>query len=111
GPATSQRVRRAMEYMVERLAEPVSVADVAEVSGTSVRSLQSAFRSELGTTPVQWLKAQRLERAHALLVSGAPGLTVTDVAYRCGFFHIGEFGAAFRARYGTTPSAVLASRR
>lgn len=110
-PVTSQRVRRAMEYMVERLAEPLSVSDVAEVSGTSVRSLQLAFRSELGTTPVQWLRSQRLERAHALLVSGAPGLTVTDVAYRCGFFHLGEFGAAFRARYGETPSAVLAARR
>lgn len=110
-PATSQRVRRAMEYMVERLSEPVSVADVAEISGTSVRSLQSAFRTELGTTPVQWLRSQRLERAHALLQSGAPGLTVTDVAYRCGFFHLGEFGSAYRARYGATPSAVLASRR
>lgn len=110
-PATSQRVRRAMEYMVERLAEPVSVADIAAVSGTSVRSLQAAFRSELGTTPVQWLRSQRLERAHALLVSGAPGLTVTDVAYRCGFFHLGEFGSAFRARYGATPSTVLTSRR
>lgn len=110
-PATSQRVRRAMEYMVERLAEPMSVADVAAVSGTSVRSLQAAFRSELGTTPVQWLRSQRLDRARALLSSGAPGLTVTDVAYECGFFHLGEFGAAFRQRFGETPSAVLTARR
>ena len=49
-----------------------------------MRSLQSAFRTELATTPVQWLRAQRLERAHALLASGAPGLSVTDVAYRPG---------------------------
>lgn len=110
-PSTSPRLRQAMDFMVDRLAEPLTVAAVAAASGMSVRSLQTTFRRELGVTPVQWLRTQRLDRAHALLTGGAPGLSVTDVAYQCGFFHLGEFGAAFRARYGTTPSAVLAGRR
>ena len=100
-----------MDFMIEHLGEPVTISSVAVASGSSVRSLQSAFRAELDTTPLQWLRAQRLERAHSLLASGSPGLTVTDVAYRCGFFHLGEFGAAFRARYGMPPSAVLSSQR
>lgn len=107
----SPRLRQAMDFMFDRLADPVSVTAVAEACGTSVRSLQSTFRNELGMSPVQWLRSQRLERAHALLASGAPGLSVTDVAYRCGFFHLGEFGTAFRSRYGVTPSSVLAERR
>lgn len=111
GRRVSARTRQAMDFMLDRLEEPVTVASVAKTCDTSVRTLQVAFRRELGTSPVQWLRGQRLERAHALLSSGAPGLTVTDVAYRCGFFHLGEFGAAFRERYGVTPSAMLASRR
>ncbi|HEY0890758.1 MAG TPA: AraC family transcriptional regulator [Nocardioides sp.] len=111
GHPLSPRVRQAMDVMLDRLAEPMTVTAVAQACGTTPRSLQAAFRKELGTSPVQWLRAQRLERAHALLHSGAPGLSVTDVAYSCGFFHLGEFGAAFRARYGVTPSSVLASRR
>ena len=107
----SPRVRQAMGYMIEHLADPVTVTEVAAECRMSVRTLQAAFRREAGTTPLQWLRSQRLERAHALLLSGAPGLSVTDVAYRCGFFHLGEFGAAFRARYGTKPSALLAARR
>lgn len=107
----SPRVRQAMDYMIEHLADPVTVTEVAAECGMSVRTLQAAFRREVDTTPLQWLRSQRLERAHTLLLSGAPGLSVTDVAYRCGFFHLGEFGAAFRARYGTKPSAVLAARR
>ncbi|WP_408897570.1 AraC family transcriptional regulator [Nocardioides sp. R1-1] len=110
GPV-SARVRQAVDFMIDRLGEPVTVTEVAQACGMSVRSLQAAFRRELDASPVQWLRAQRLERAHALLASGAPGLSVTDVAYRCGFFHLGEFGAAFRARYGVTPSALLASHR
>jgi AraC-like DNA-binding protein len=109
--AASPYVRRAMDFMLDRLSEPMTVTSVAEASGTSVRSLQAAFRRDVGLSPLQWLRAQRLERAHSLLVSGAPGLSVTDVAYRCGFFHLGEFGAAFRARFRATPSQVLASRR
>ncbi|MER7609671.1 AraC family transcriptional regulator [Nocardioides sp. NPDC127503] len=107
----SPRLRQAMDFMLDRLGDPVTVTAVAGASGMSVRSLQAGFRRELGTTPVQWLRSQRLERAHALLAGGAPGLSVTDVAYSCGFFHLGEFGTAFRSRYGVTPSAVLAERR
>ncbi|MEU0268600.1 AraC family transcriptional regulator [Nocardioides sp. NPDC006303] len=107
----SPRIRQAMDFMLDRLSDPVTVTAVAEACGTSVRSLQAGFRRELGTTPVQWLRSQRIERAHALLAGGAPGLSVTDVAYSCGFFHLGEFGTAFRSRYGVTPSAVLAERR
>lgn len=107
----SPRLRRAMDLMLDRIGEPVTVTEVAEACGTSVRSLQAGFRRELGTTPMQWLRSQRIERAHALLAGGAPGLSVTDVAFSCGFFHLGEFAAAFRSRYGVTPSAVLAERR
>lgn len=107
----STRVRAAMDHMLDRLDEPVTIAEVAQACDTSARTLQGAFRREVGTSPMQWLRAQRLERAHALLAGGAPGLSVTDVAYRCGFYHLGEFGAAFRARYHATPSEVLASGR
>ncbi|MFE0023946.1 helix-turn-helix domain-containing protein [Amycolatopsis sp. NPDC059021] len=107
----SARVRRAMDYLRDHLAEPVSIAAVAAECGVSVRSLQESFRRDLDTTPGQWLKAQRLDRAHALLAGGSEHVTVTEVAYACGFFHLGEFGAAFKARYGVTPSSLLTPRR
>lgn len=110
GQAPSARVRRATDYLNDHLAEPVSMTAVAAACGVSVRTLQEAFRRELDTTPLQWLKTRRLERAHALLSAGGRDVTVTDVAYACGFLHLGEFGAAFKARYGVTPSSVLGCR-
>ncbi|GAB3854356.1 AraC family transcriptional regulator [Nocardioides maradonensis] len=106
GPAPSERVRRATSYMNDRLGEPLGIGEVAAACGVSVRSLQEAFRRDLDTTPLQWLRSQRLERARVLL--GAGGTTVTEVAYACGFLHLGEFGAAFKRRYGETPSALIA---
>lgn len=107
-PAPSARLRRALAYLSDHLAEPLSIGTVAAECGVSVRSLQEAFRRELDTTPGRWLRAQRLERAHALLTAG--DLSVTEVAYACGFLHLGEFGAAFKARYGTTPSRLRSTR-
>lgn len=110
GTGPSVRVRNATSYLHDHLAEPLSVAAVAAECGVSVRSLQESFRRELGTSPRRWLREQRLCRAHTLLASGT-ALSVTDVAYACGFAHLGDFGAAFKARFGVTPSALLASRR
>ncbi|GAA4523068.1 AraC family transcriptional regulator [Amycolatopsis samaneae] len=109
--APSARVRRAMDHMRDRLAEPMSIAAVAAECGVGVRTLQESFRRELDTSPARWLRDQRLERAHALLLGGGEHTTVTEVAYACGFLHLGEFGAAFKARYGVTPSSLLTPRR
>lgn len=101
-------VRRAMEIIEEHAAEPLTVADVAEAVGVSARALQDGFRRHLGTTPVSYLRDVRLDRVRAELTAAAPGTTtVTDVAYRWGFFHPGRFAAAYRERFGESPSRTL----
>jgi AraC-like DNA-binding protein len=50
----------------------------------------------------------RLDRAQAQL-SRPPSAdtTVADIAHRWGFAHLGRFAAAYRARFGSTPSQTL----
>ncbi|NIH86586.1 helix-turn-helix domain-containing protein [Amycolatopsis granulosa] len=106
-PSTS-RVRRAMEYMLAHLSEPLSLADVARQCDVSLRSLQIGFRREVGLSPREWLRAERLDRAHDLLAAAAPdATTVTATALGCGFVHLGDFAAQFKQRFGVSPSAVL----
>lgn len=55
-----------------------------------------------------YVRAVRLARVHDELRTSEPGLTtVTTIAQRWGFFHLGRFAAAYRARYHTTPSDTL----
>lgn len=101
-------VRRAMELMECHAAEPLTVEDVAEAVGVSVRALQEGFRRHLQTTPVSYLREVRLDRVRAELTAAAPGTTtVTDVAYRWGFFHPGRFAIAYKNRFGEHPSQTL----
>ena len=111
-PAPTAHVRRAMDYMREHIGDSIRLSEVARHCGLSLRSLQAAFQRDLATSPGRWLRAERLDRVHAILSSSAPGsVAVTDVALQWGFFHLGDFSAQFKDRFGEKPSAVLAKRR
>lgn len=98
-------VRRVLNALREDPGRAWTAADMAEIAGTSVRRLQEAFSEYVGSSPSACLLDIRLDRAHADLAAG--GITVADVAFRWGFGHPGRFAAAFRKRYGVTPTEVL----
>lgn len=101
-------VRRAEEYMEHHAHEPLSASDIATHAGVSTRSLFAGFRKYRDTTPMAHLRALRLEKVRADLVSPPPGAqSVTRIAMRWGFSHLGQFSAAYRQRYGETPSLTL----
>jgi AraC-like DNA-binding protein len=102
-------VRRVVELIESSAEEGFSVADLAAFAGVSERSLYAAFRRQLGTSPMAYVRRVRLERTHEELLSLEPTgtTTVTDVALRHGFAHTGRFAAAYRARYGEFPSDTL----
>ncbi|MEH3075935.1 MAG: AraC family transcriptional regulator [Quadrisphaera sp.] len=101
-------VQRALDVIHDHAAEPLTVEDIATSTGISVRALQQGFRHHLGCTPTAYLRDVRLDRVHAELRASAPGAsTVTDVAYRWGFTHLGRFAGEYRRRFAEAPSATL----
>ncbi|GGZ22539.1 AraC family transcriptional regulator [Streptomyces poonensis] len=105
-PAT---LRRALSYIEDHADEDISVADIAAAARISVRTVQYAFRRHLDTTPMRHLRRVRLAQAHGDLLAADPttGVTVTAVAGRWGFFHSGQFAAAYRRAYGCPPHRTL----
>lgn len=84
------------------------VLDIAKQLGVPLRTLQEHVRRATGSTPLAMLKEARLRRARELLVGGDPTrVTVTAVAERCGFGHLGRFASEYRARFGETPASTL----
>lgn len=112
-------VRRIEEYLDAHYEEPITLADLVQLTGLSGRAIQAAFRTHRGYPPMKFLRDRRFARARQLL-SSAPASSVTEVAFSCGFEHIGRFSVEYRARFGESPSetrrgafgpAAAASRR
>lgn len=110
-PAPGVRpVSRAIELMRGDPAHPWTVAELAAAVSLSVRSLQEGFRRSLDTTPTVYLRHLRLEKAHDELTLAAPGtVSVTEVAARWGFVHLGRFAASYRRAFSEHPSDTLRS--
>jgi AraC-like DNA-binding protein len=104
-------VRRATAFIDEHPDRDIAAADIAAAACVTVRALQMAFRRELDTTPMAYLRMVRLARAHRELLDRGPGQeTVTAVAYRWGFSSASRFSAYYRETYGVTPRQTLGYR-
>jgi AraC family transcriptional activator FtrA len=92
-----------MAWALEHLNQRLTLPRLAEAARMSSRNLSRRFRQETGTTPLQWLIAQRVEYARTLLETTA--LTVETIAHRCGFNDAPTLRRHFIRRVGTTPRA------
>jgi transcriptional regulator GlxA family with amidase domain len=72
-----------MRWIRDHLAEPITLADMADHAAISPRTLNRRFREQTGTTPLRWLLLQRIHLAQELLETS--DLPVEEVARRCGF--------------------------
>ncbi len=101
-------VLRAEEYMATQAHEALTVSHIAQQAGVSTRSLYAGFQKHRGYSPMDYLRQLRLSRVHADLCHPASAHTsVTDVALRWGFGHMGQFSAAYKQRFGELPSHTL----
>jgi AraC-like DNA-binding protein len=110
-PAGSTVVARAEDWIRVNIDRSFAVAEVATAAGTSLRSLQEGVRRERRTTLTGMIEIIRLERFRAALTDPANRASVTEIAGLAGLGHIGRAAAAYRRRYGETPSETLRRKR
>jgi len=103
--ARKQLVQRACTLMLARADEPLSMLQVCRQVGASRRKLNYSFQDVLGTSPVKYLRALRLNGVKRELRGGAA--SVQQAAARWGFWQLGEFAAAYRRQFGELPSQTL----
>ncbi|MFJ4170836.1 AraC family transcriptional regulator [Paenarthrobacter sp. NPDC089714] len=108
GESESRLVRECRELLERHAFEELTVPDIAECLGVSVRTLQTALRAETGASPSELLRSIRLDRARDMLLESDPReQTVTAIAELCGFTHQGRFSALYLQTFGELPSESL----
>lgn len=96
-------------YMIDNLADPLNLTILERYSHYSRRSLQYAFRQKFGCTITQWIRSQRLDKAHARFRSPHDGDTVGSIAKSCGYQSTSLFSIEFQKRFHIKPSVLLRS--
>lgn len=100
------RVRRAMDYLAARPAEPFRLEMLAKHCGLSESRLSHLFREETGETPQVYSEELRLRLAQQLLVHS--GLRVNEVAAEAGFADPFYFAKRFQKFAKCSPTEYRA---
>lgn len=98
-----QKLKSALSYMEEHLAEPVTLDDLAHAAGLNAKYLCRLFKSATLSTPMEYLNRCRIDHACQLLLTTDE--TVTQIAFRCGFNDTSYFIRLFKRYKNQTPSA------
>ena len=94
-------VIKAIEYIKKNLAEDLSLGTVAAYVSLSPVHFHNTFKVAVGKTLHKFVEEQRLKAAVNLLVTS--NMTLSEIAYTCGFSSQSYFSFAFKREMKTTP--------
>ena len=97
----SSYVKKACTYIHNNYNRPLSVEEIAEKLSINPNYLIRLFKSEIDTTPTQYILETRLVRARYQLLQ--TDTSVQDIAQSTGFANTSYFIKRFKERFGTSP--------
>lgn len=112
GDTRFRHLHRARHFITSHLHDPaLTPACVAGGCGLSLSYLYEVFRAHDLSVEQEILQV-RLERCHAMIQAPQHRhLSITSVAYMCGFSHPSHLSRSFLKRYGVSPSDIRAASR
>jgi len=100
--AKAHRFASVIAHINQRLGERIEAEELYRLAGLSHSRFSEAFRGAFGMSATRYIQVQRLKRARRLLRSTE--LSVTEIAFMCGFGAISLFNTAFKKEVGTSPT-------
>jgi len=104
------RIDSVVDYIDARLDAPITLEDLARAAGVGLRTLNELCRRQHGVTPMELLRNRRLDAVHSRLRADFSA-SVTEVAYLCGFGHLGRFAHFYQERFRELPSETRAAAK
>lgn len=110
--ARRRTVDRARELMHGSGDRSLSLLEVCAAVGASPRKLGYCFQEVLGTSPMHYWRAMRLNRVRRdLKRAGGAGTSVYDVAVQHGFWHFSQFSLDYKRHFSELPSETMRRAR
>jgi AraC-like DNA-binding protein len=97
----SAAIERARQFIEMNLGSVLRVERIAEYAGFSHNHFTRVFAAATGSTPAQYIRARRVERALHLLKHST--LPIKAIASQCGLGDLQAFNKALRRELGKSP--------
>ncbi len=97
-----QKLKTVLSYMRENYDKSITLSDMANAADMSPKYLCYFFKEMTQKTPVEYLTTYRIEKASRKLIN--TGMSVTEIAFACGFNDLSYFIKTFKEYKGITPS-------
>lgn len=97
------RINKTFDYIERNIEKPFTLEELAMVAGFSKYHFNRIFYGCVGETPFQFIQRLRLERA-ASVIASKPHLTITEIAFLCGFNELAVFSRNFKNYFGRSAS-------
>lgn len=105
----SPAVQKVMNYVNLNVAEPLTLKSLAAMCFISPSYLSALFKQETGSTLIDYINTQRVNRAAQLLVQN--NHTIAAVAEEVGILDVNYFTKIFKKTLGVTPPATAANTK
>ena len=102
-----KKIKLAKEIILQRMAEPPSLQELAEEVGLSLKKLKEGFKEIYGDTVFSFLFDYKMDYARKLLEKGQHN--VNEVGLAIGYSTASHFISAFKKKFGTTPKKYIQS--
>ena len=94
-----------LDYLMSTyLLKPLSMGELARLSGRSLSAFKRDFESHFHESPGHWIRRKRLEHAHFLLRN--TDKNVSEVGMEIGYESVSHFIKAYKQQYGFTPKRM-----
>ncbi|MDD2207327.1 MAG: GyrI-like domain-containing protein [Aminobacterium sp.] len=97
------RIEETVAYIEQHLSEELKLQDISQIACFSPYHFHRIFTSIVGETPYEYITRLRLEKA-ANMLTKMNNLSITQIAFSCGFSSPATFARAFKKYYGVSGS-------
>lgn len=104
-----QRVAKAVSWVREHFAQPITLEDLADLVHMSVSSFHQHFKAVTSMTPLQYQKLLRLQEARRLMLSRM--VDAGSAAREVGYLSASQFSREYTRLFGNAPTRDVATFR
>lgn len=99
------RINKAVDYIEQNIEHTLSLEKISQAANFSKFHFHRIFSAFTGETINNFIKRKRLEKAASYILS-FHDMTVTEIAYKCGFSSLSSFSRAFQEWFGMSATEL-----